>query len=82
MTINKESSDKEILDFKIGEIAVREIGAMSFMGWVANKLNGVDTYKAATQELLMLVSSPPLGKLPEGEKIRIVKKLLEIKESL
>lgn len=70
--------DKEILDANVGGITIRDMGGISFIGWVANKLNGVDTYKAATQELLALVRTPPLGRLPESEKLRIVRKLLEL----
>lgn len=80
--INKESTDKELLDFKLGTTSIREIGSISFLGFIANKLNGLPTYKAATQELLALVSSPPIGKLPEGEKVRILRKLLELDVTL
>lgn len=76
--LKKESTDKEILDYPIAQTTIRDFGSISFMGWVANKLNGVPTYKAATQELVALVSSPPLGRMPEGEKVKIVRKLLEL----
>ena len=64
--LTKDSNDKEILDYPLGGMTIREIGAMSFMGWVASKLNGADTYKAATQELLMLVKNTPIGKMPDN----------------
>ncbi len=76
--LNKESTDKEILDFPLANSTIRGIGSITFLGFIANKLNGVQTYKAATQELIALVSSPPIGKLPEGEKVRIVRKLFEL----
>ena len=77
--INKESTNKEILDHSpFGNISIREIGSMTFMSWVANKLNGAPTYKAATQELLALVKNAPIGKIPEGDKIKIVRKLLDL----
>ena len=76
--ITKESKDKEILDFEMCGTTIRLIGSMSFMAWVANKLNGVPAYKAATQELLGLVKNAPIGRMPEEEKIRIVRKLLEL----
>jgi hypothetical protein len=80
--ITRESTDKEILDFKIGTTTMREVGSLTFLGIIANKLNGLPTYAAATQELLMLVSNPPIGRMPEGEKIRIVRKLLELDVTL
>lgn len=76
--LNKESSDKEILDYDFGGMTVRDAGSMSFISWIANKLNGVKTYTAATQELLSLVRLPPLGKMQEGEKIKIVRKMLSL----
>lgn len=78
--LHKESSDKEILDYQIPGTneTVRSIGSISFMAWIAGKLNGLNTYQAKTQELLGLVRNPPLGKLPENEKATIVRKLLEL----
>lgn len=74
----KDASDKDILDYSFGGVTVRESGSMAFISWIANKLNGVSTYTAATQELLSLVRVPPLGRMPEGEKIKIVRKMLSL----
>jgi hypothetical protein len=71
-------TDKEILDTNIGGITIRDITGLSFYSWVANKLDGAPTYKAATQELLALVRSAPMGTVPEEEKLRVCRKLLEI----
>ena len=76
--INKESSDKEILDYNAGGQVIRGMSGITFIGWMSNLLNGQPTFKVATQELLGLVSSPPLGKLPETEKVAIVRKLLSL----
>lgn len=80
--LNKESSDKEILDFDIGGTTIREIGSISFIGWVLNKVNGLPTYLAATQELLGLAKASPIGKMPEGEKVKIVRKLFEARAEI
>jgi hypothetical protein len=80
--LNNSSTDKEILDFPMGGTTVRDLGSLSFLGFIANKLNGVPVYRAATQELLGLVSNPPIGRLPEGERVRIIRKLLEIVETI
>jgi hypothetical protein len=76
--ITLESSDKDILDYEFAPNAtIRDTGTISFIGWLLNKVNGLDTYKAATQEILALAKSTPIGNMPEGEKVRLVKKLIE-----
>jgi hypothetical protein len=76
--IDKHSTSKDILDFKIANTTVREIVGMSFMAWILNKINGAPVYKAATQELLALSKNPPMGRIPDEEKVRLVRKLLEL----
>ena len=76
--LTKESTDKDILDYPLGGTTVRAMGSMSFMAWMAKKIDGVPTYRAATQELLGLLTNPPLGTIPESEKIKIIKKLLQL----
>ena len=76
--LTKDSINKDILDYPISGTTVRQAGSISFMSWVASKLDGVQTYKAATQELLLMVRSVPMGKMPDEEKINIVRKLMSI----
>lgn len=76
--LTKDSQDKEILDCPFAGTTIREVGSMTFMAWVATKMNGVQAYKADTQELLGLISNPPIGKIPDIEKIRIIRKLLNL----
>lgn len=77
--ITKQSSDKEILDHELPNAGtIRDITSITFVNWVAGKLNGLPAFKAATVELTALVSSPPLGSMPEGEKVKIIRKLLEL----
>lgn len=80
--INNESTNKDILDHPLGGTIIRDLGSMSFMAWVANKIDGAPAYKAATQELLGLVKNAPMGRMPDEEKVRIVRKLLELGISL
>lgn len=71
--------DKEILESIIGGITVREMTSLTFLQWVSSKMNGLNTYTGRNQELVAALSSPPLsGKMPESEKIRLVRKLLEL----
>lgn len=76
--LTKDSSDKEILDYDMGGVIIRDMTGITFAGIIANKINGLPAYKAATQELVALVSSPPLGKIPELEKVKAIRKLLEL----
>lgn len=62
----------------IGESTVRDITTVTFLGWLAGKLNGVQAYSAANQELRMAVSAPSYGSFPELEKVRLVRKLLSL----
>lgn len=71
-------SDKEILDTITGGIAVRDMSGITFLGWLANKINGVPAYTAATQELRMAVSGGYFGTMPEAEKVRLVRKLIDL----
>ncbi len=72
-------TDKEILDSTLGGIVVREMTSITFLHWIAAKLNGVKTYSAANQELVMMIASPPMGRMmPEEEKCRLFRKLQSI----
>lgn len=72
-------TDKEILDMTLGGITVRDMSAITFLGWLAGKLNGVPAYKAANQELVGLISQPPISRvMPEMEKCRIIRQLIEL----
>ena len=72
-------ADKEYLDMVIGGQVVRDMSSITFIGVIAGKLNGVKTYTAANQELSLMVSNPPMGyRMPDDEKIRIIKKLESI----
>ena len=82
MPLSKDSTDKEILDTSIGGQILRDMSGISFTGWVAGKINGLPAYKASVVELTALVKSPPLGRLPEEEKIKIVRKLIELEVPL
>ena len=71
--------DKEILDLDIGGQTVREMTAITFLHWVAKKIDGQPAYSAANQELLMAVSHAPLSNnMPDAEKVRLTRKMLSI----
>ncbi len=68
--------DKDLLDLVLGGLTVRDMSAITFLGWLSNKLNGAPTYKADTQELLAAVRGVPMGRnMADQEKVRLLRKL-------
>lgn len=68
--------DKDLLDLKLGGQVVRDMSAITFLGWLSDKLNGAPVYKADTQELLAAVRGLPMGRnMAEQEKVRLLRKL-------
>lgn len=76
-----ESTDKEILDHPLDKSGnkIRDVGGISFISWMTNKIDGALTYKAATQELLAFSKNPPISRrMPEAMKINIIRKMLSL----
>lgn len=72
-------TDKEILDLEVGGMKISDMTAITFLNMMSDKLNGVPAYKAANQELLGLISNPPMSRvMADPEKCRIIRKLLEL----
>lgn len=72
-------TDKEILDMELGGIRVRDMTALTFLNYLAGKMNGVNAYSAATVELTALIASPPISRnMPDEEKVRNLRRLLAI----
>lgn len=71
--------DKEILDLELGGVRMRDMSAISFLHWLAKKIDGVPSYSAANQELVAAVAAPPLSNnMPDDEKVRLCRKLQAI----
>lgn len=63
----------------LGGIALKDMTAITFLGWLAKKLDGVETYQANTQELLGAVRSAPMTRnMADDEKLRLIRKLLAL----
>jgi hypothetical protein len=78
LTLN-DMTDKEILDTVTGGQTIKEMTAITFFAWLADKMNGLSTYTAANQELSLAILNPPMSRVyPELEKIRLVRKLLDL----
>ena len=70
-------TDIEILEFNAGGQQIKQMSAISFLGWLSNKLNGV-TITPIVQELRTALSSPPMmNRLADETKIHYVRLLLK-----
>lgn len=68
-------TDLELTEFKIGEIAIKDMSSVTFLGWVAKKLNNIEQHSPAMNELMLLVSHPPIGLMSIENKIDVIRKL-------
>lgn len=76
-------TDKEILDFKVGDMTIAEMTALTFFGWVSKKLNGLNAHSGQVGELRMAVMAPPrTPKLSDVSKIHYVRKMLALNITL
>ena len=74
-----ELTDLEILDHKIGNETTQQMSAISFLQFIAKKLNETPAHSAAVTELRLYVSSPPMARtIPDNEKVRLIRKLLSL----
>jgi hypothetical protein len=72
-------SDKEILDSVVGGYQLRHYTAVMFMSWVISKLDGMQTYRPETQELLIAARSAPSSRsMSDDAKVAIVRKLFAL----
>ena len=70
-------TDQEILDFKVGDQTIREMTAITFLHWLAKKIDNSSAYSAQIVELTMAISAPPVGQqMEESGKVELVNKLL------
>ena len=68
-------TDFELTLYKVGDQTLDEMTTLTFLGWVAKKLNGLERYSPAMNELNMMVQRPPFGKIDMVNKIAIIRKM-------
>lgn len=73
-------SDIEILESVVGGMMIKDMTALTFFGWLANKLNGVQiTNDPKLNELRMAVANPPMmPRLADESKIKYCRNLIAI----
>jgi hypothetical protein len=70
------SNEMDILAMDIGGMTLKEASAMSFLQWVAKKLNNMKAYSASATELSMLLSNPPMTRvMSDDQKLEIIAKM-------
>jgi hypothetical protein len=71
-------TELEILNSEFGGIKIKDMTAMQFFQWLSKKLNGVVNASSEIVALNTLLTFPPMSKTyPEGEKIKIIQKLIK-----
>lgn len=68
-------TDFEIVKMSLGGVPLEEMSSITFLGWVAKKINGLEQNSPVLSELSMLVQNPPLGKMSVENKLEVVRKL-------
>lgn len=76
-------NDYQVLyEYQVGGVPLRECPTMTFLGWVAGKLNGLRMDVPGMAELKGYVSTPPMGKMPEQQKLAIFRLLEKVNAKL
>jgi hypothetical protein len=72
-------TDFEYMNLKVGDMTLEEMTSITFLGWVAKKLNGTEVGgmggNPTLNELSMMVRTPPMGRMTAENKVEVIKKL-------
>lgn len=68
-------TDFETIKMKLGGVALEDMTAITFIGWIARKLNNQSTNSPIMNELTTLIKNPPMGKMSIENKLQIIRKL-------
>lgn len=68
-------TDYELLSYDLGGVKLTEASTITFLGWVAKKINNVTQNTPAMSELAMMVKNPPIGRLSDDSKISLIRKM-------
>ena len=75
-------TDFELLDFKIGDIAIKDMTTPTFLGIISRKLNGITQNSPISNELMLMVTHPPIGMMSVENKIEVIRKLEKLEIEL
>ena len=68
-------TDYEVIKCTLGGQLLETMSTITFLGWMAGKLNGLQTTVPGLSELALMVKNPPMGKLSIETKIEVIRKL-------
>lgn len=69
-------TDYEILHYEIYPgTSLKEVSTITFIGWIAKKINNLPQNLPGVSEVARLITNPPMGKMTETSKIDTIRKL-------
>ena len=68
-------NDYNLLQFKIAGQSLEETSTMTFLGWVAGKINGQVSNSPTLSELGAMIVHPPMGRLGIETKVDVIRKM-------
>lgn len=68
-------TDFEITKLVLGGMPLVEMSSITFLGWVAKKINSQSVNSPTLSELGTLIMHPPIGKMTIENKLEIIRKL-------
>ena len=72
-------TELNILNTKFGGTTLKEMSAITFLQYVAKKLNDVKAYTATSNELRLLISNAPMSRfMSDDEKLKVIEKLKKL----
>lgn len=72
-------NELDFLNMNLGGQVVKDMSGMSFLQWVASKVNNIGAHTPEVNEINMLIRFPPMSsKMPDEKKIELLRKLEKI----
>lgn len=68
-------TDFEVIKMNLGGVPLESMSSITFLGWVAKKINNQQTNSPTMSELARLVQNPPMGKMSIENKLEVIRKL-------
>lgn len=68
-------TEYEILHYEIHGTPLKDLSTITFIGWIATKINNQPSNIPGVSEVARLITNPPMGKMSETMKIDIIRKL-------
>jgi glucose-6-phosphate dehydrogenase assembly protein OpcA len=73
-----EKNEIEILNIEIGGLKIKDMTAITFVGWLAKKVNNLSVTNSDSVWLISKIKNPPMGRMLDEDKIEAVRKLMNL----